>query len=172
MEYYETIKNIIDGDMKKFVVGPELGFERLYIFQLANNWVQKNVKTQEDFDKKLKALKEIIYDKRFVEAIDLGNEAYNMNLDEEHREEKKEQIEEKALEAAKRIAMIRKSENYIKKSKEAGYEILEKYENPNYHIENPLKEQMKIVEELCEYLLEKQRITKKDKRDDSSNERG
>jgi len=95
-----------------------------------------------------------------------------MNLDEEHREEKKEQIEEKALEAAKRIAMIRKSENYIKKSKEAGYEILEKYENPNYHIENPLKEQMKIVEELCEYLLEKQRITKKDKRDDSSNERG
>lgn len=114
-KFIENIKEIMKEDRKRIILNSDI--EELYIWELADNWIDMNIQTEYEFKKKINALGNILNTEDFKSAIQSSKIAFNENNTEE------------AKATAELIKKIRNTEEYKENSKVCNYKILEKYED-------------------------------------------
>lgn len=146
-EFIESIKNKMTKDKEKII--SQKNIEDLYVLELADKWIDINVKSKEEYIQKLEALGEILKNKDFQKAIKISALA----MDEKNSDEKVKEI-------AELITKIRKTDEYKENSRISGYKILSKYENPNVLKTDSFIVHTNIMMKLFEYLKEKEELHK------------
>lgn len=139
--FVENIKSIIIEDKENYISNKDI--ENLYICELADNWIDINVKTQNEFEQKLNALGIILNHDNFQKAIEKSNLALIENDIEKRRE------------VAELVKKIIETEEYLQNSRISGYKILGKYEDPNTYKTDSFKVHTNIMIRLYKYLNEK-----------------
>ena len=141
-DYMENLKKIMKEDQKIFA--QKLDLEKLYSISVAEQWIQMNVKNEDEFHRKLSALGNILNATEYREAMRLSKEiCYPSAFD-----------LEKAKAAANCIARLAQSKTYTENVSEAGYQLLDKYKEPTMYKTDAFVTHSSIMTRLYEYLCE------------------
>lgn len=143
--FIEKIKKQMLADKEKFISQKKI--ENLYVLELADKWVDMNVKDKEDYIRKLNAMEKIVNNNDFRNVIEIGRLAL---------EEKN--TNDKANEAARLITNIIRTEEYKENSNISGYKILSKFENSAVFKTDAFMVHSNIMIKLFEYLKSKEEI--------------
>ena len=139
--FLEKIKIIMLRDRKTILLDKNL--EDLYIWELADKWINKNVKSKEEFQAKVEALGNILNNAEFQKAISKSKIAF-----EENDIEKQNEISEL-------IKKIVQTKEYVENSEISGYRILSKYEDINTYKTDSFIVHTNTMLKLYKYLNEK-----------------
>ena len=122
----------------------QLDFEKLYGIAVAEQWILMNVKNKPECIRKREALRNILYSEEYQKARELSKEIYRCKID----------APELRKEAAACIAKLAQSRVYNENASDAGYELLDKYKNPETYKTDSFVTHSNIMTALCEYLFE------------------
>lgn len=139
--FIEKIKKEMLKDREKFISKNYI--EEVYIWELADKWIDTNVQTQIDFENKLNALGNIVNNSYYKNAVKASNIAFTENNN------------EKSIEAAEFIRKIKQTEEYENYSKVCGYKILDKYEDPITYKTDSFIVHTNMIIKMYTYLKEK-----------------
>lgn len=139
----QKIKDKMTQDRKKIV--SKNNIEDLYVWEIANKWLNINVKSRDEFEIKIEAMGKILNSESFRQAVKTSKLAY---------EEKNTNY--KAKEAAELIKKLKETEQYIENAKISGYKILSKYENPSTYKTDAFIVHANIMTRLYNYLSKMQ----------------
>lgn len=143
--FIEKIKKQILKDKELFI--SKRNVENLYILELADKWIDMNIKSKEDYIKKLNAMEKILNNNDFRKVI----ETSRLALEEKN-------TNERANEAASFITNMIKTEEYKENSDISGYKILSKFENPSVFKTDAFIVHTNIMIKLFEYLKAKEEV--------------
>jgi len=124
--------------------------EALYIWELADQWININIKNKQEFEQKLNALGSILNDIDFKNAVEISKLAL-----------KEKDGDDNATKTAELIKKIKQGKLYIKNSQISGYQILSKYEEPTVYKTDSFIVHTNIMMRLYKYLQEKVNEAKK-----------
>lgn len=124
--------------------------EDLFIWELADKWIDINIKNVQEFEPKVNALGGILNDRDFIKAVETSKLAF-----------KEKEINDTAIKTAELIKKVRQSEIYIKNKEIAGYKILSKYEEPAIYKTDSFIVQSNMIIRLYNYLQKKVNELKK-----------
>ena len=128
----------------KKAASANLDLEKLYSIAVAEQWIQMNVRDEDEFHRKLSALGNILNAEEFQKAVLLSKEiCHSSTFD-----------PEKANTAASCIAKLAKSKVYLENTSEAGYQLLDKYKEPSIYKTDAFVTHSAIMMRLYEYLCE------------------
>lgn len=137
-EYIEDLRKRIEAEASVFA--KLNNFERMYISVLSSVWIKKNVETEEELLRAVKAMGEILTCPDYELAVELCRPAY------------KEKDKEKAEQAAAAVRRIKATETYAVNSKLCGYELLEKYENPETFLTDAFSVHANMILDMYKYV--------------------
>lgn len=140
-KFIESIKKIMIEDRKKIISNRNI--EDLYIWEVADKWIDKNAQNQQEFEQKLDALGSILKNSNFESAIKTSALAFRENNT------------DKAIETVELIKKVTHTKEYIKNSEISGYKILSKYEEPSTYKTDSFIVHTNIMIRLYKYLEEK-----------------
>lgn len=138
----ENVNRIMQDDRKKIVDKNDT--EQLYVWEIANKWVEMNVQNKQEFEEKLGALGKILENEKFKKAIEITKTSLRKEFD-----------LNKAQEVAELIKEIKQTDEYIENSKIARYKLLDKYEEPITYKTDSFRVHTNIMTRLYKYLEEK-----------------
>ena len=115
--------------------------EDLFIWELADKWIDMNIKNVQEFEPKVNALGNILNDRDFIKAVEISKIAF-----------KEKEVNDNAIQTAELIKKVRKSKAYIKNKEIAGYEILSDYEEPEIYKTDSFIVHVNMITKLSEYL--------------------
>ena len=141
-DYMENLKKIMKEDQKIFA--QKLDLEKLYSISVAEQWIQMNVKNEDEFHRKLSALGNILNEAEFQKAMLLSKEICRPAMFDP----------EKANAAAACIAKLAQSSVYRESASDAGYRLLDKYKEPRIYKTDAFVTHSAIMMRLYEYLRE------------------
>lgn len=140
-KFIENIKKEMLKDREGFVLKNYI--EEVYIWELADKWMDMNIQTQEDLEEKLKALGNIVNNENYKNAIKASDIAFYENN------------KEKEIEAAELIKKIKQTDEYKENSKICNYKLLDKYEEPNTYKTDSFIVHTNMIRKMYVYLEEK-----------------
>ena len=140
--YTEILNAKFDADKKTFI--EEQDFSKVYVLEVAKEWIPKNAHSSEELSKAVTALGAILGSDEFQKTIAISKEMRASKVIDP----------QKCQEMASLMTALSESELYLKNTDTAAFKILDKFKDPKTYRTDAFKDFSNSITRFYKYFCE------------------